>query len=181
MSENPPNDDKSKKQLTLVESGSDLQAVVQESLRILTDAQIYLPERIDMVSMFSNMTMQDNFEETMLPMLMRLMQPILSKEVLYPFVKEMCEKYPKWLEENEPILDKKIFDNYTEIFGCMKEIKHHFEKQDDTDDDVTKVRNFNELLELLKKSWKYGQLPPSLLRDLDTVPVPEFSGQCNLM
>lgn len=94
----------------LGESGSDLQAVIQESLKNLTEAKMNLPEGSDMTSMFANMGMQDNLEEDMLPMLMQFMQPLLSKEVLYPSIKELCDKFPTWLEEHEPTFDKEEFD-----------------------------------------------------------------------
>lgn len=94
----------------LGESGSDLQAVIQESLKNLTEAKMNLPDGSDMTSMFANMGMQDNLEEDMLPMLMQFMQPLLSKEVLSPSIKELCDKFPKWFEEHEPTLDKEEFD-----------------------------------------------------------------------
>lgn len=94
----------------LGESGSDLQAVIQESLKNLTEAKMNLPEGSDMTSMFANLGMQDTMEEDMLPMLMQFMQPLLSKEVLSPSIKELCDKFPKWLEEHEPTLDKEEFN-----------------------------------------------------------------------
>lgn len=94
----------------LGESGPDLQSVIQESLKNLTEAKMNLPEGSDMTSMFANMGIQDNLDEDMLPMLMQFMQPLLSKEVLYPSIKELCDKFPIWLEEHEPTFDKEEFD-----------------------------------------------------------------------
>lgn len=98
--------------LILGESGSDLQAVIQESLKSLSEVKQNLPEGSDMSSMFANMGIQDdvNIDEDMLPMLMQFMQPLLSKEVLYPSIKDLCDKYPKWLEDNELTYDKAEFD-----------------------------------------------------------------------
>lgn len=99
-------------ELMLGDAGSDLQAVIQESLKSLTEAKQNLPEGSDMTSIFANMGMQDdvNLDEDMMPMLMQFMQPLLSKEVLYPSIKDLCDKYPKWLEDNEPTSDKEEFD-----------------------------------------------------------------------
>lgn len=98
--------------LILGESGSDLQAVIQESLKSLSEVKQNLPEGSDMSSMFANMGIQDDIDvdEDMLPMLMQFMQPLLSKEVLYPSIKDLCDKYPKWLEDNELTSDKEEFD-----------------------------------------------------------------------
>jgi len=99
-------------ELILGDEGSDLQTVIQESLKSLSEAKQNLPEGSDMTSMFANMGIQDdiNLDEDMLPMLMQFMQPLLSKEVLYPSIKDLCDKYPKWLEDHEPTSDKEEFE-----------------------------------------------------------------------
>jgi len=99
-------------ELILGDEGSDLQTVIQESLKSLSEAKQNLPEGSDMTSMFANMGIQDdiNLDEDMLPMLMQFMQPLLSKEVLYPSIKDLCDKYPKWLEDHEPTFDKEEFE-----------------------------------------------------------------------
>lgn len=97
----------------LGDSGSDLQAVIQESLKSLSEAKQNLTEGTDMTSMFANMGIQNDVnldDEDMLPMLMQFMQPLLSKEVLYPSIKDLCDKYPKWLEEHEPKSGKEEYD-----------------------------------------------------------------------
>lgn len=99
-------------ELMLGDAGSDLQAVIQESLKSLSEAKQNLPEGSDMSSLFANMGIKDdiNLDEDMLPMLMQFMQPLLSKEVLYPSIKDLCDKYPKWLEDNKSTTDKEEFE-----------------------------------------------------------------------
>lgn len=99
-------------ELILGDAGSDLQAVIQESLKSLSEAKQNLPEGSDMTSMFANMGIRDDIsvDEDMLPMLMQFMQPLLSKEVLYPSIKDLCDKYPKWLEDNKSTCDKEEFE-----------------------------------------------------------------------
>jgi len=99
-------------ELMLGDAGPDLQAVIQESLKSLSDAKQNLPEGSNMASMFANMGIQDdiNIDEDMLPMLMQFMQPLLSKEVLYPSMKDICDKYPKWLEDHELTSEKDEYD-----------------------------------------------------------------------
>jgi len=94
------------------DAGFDLQAVIQESLKSLSEAKQNLPEGSDMTSMFANMGLQDDvhLSEDILPMLMQFMQPLLSKEVLYPSIKDLCDKYPKWLEDNELTFNKEEFE-----------------------------------------------------------------------
>lgn len=101
-------------ELLMQEAGPDLKAVIQESLKSLSEAKQNLPEGGDMASMFANMGLQDdvNLGEDMMPMLMQFMQPLLSKEVLYPSIKDVYDKFPKWLEDNEPTCDKEEFDRW---------------------------------------------------------------------
>lgn len=68
------------------------------------------------------------------------------------------------------------------MYDCVKEVRDHLESQQDTDDEVTKMRKFKELMELLKKMQECGQPPDELLRDVaDGNPLPENNGQCSLM
>lgn len=99
-------------QLMIGDADPELQAVIQESLKNLSDAKVNLPEGNDMASMLASMGMQQDFnsDDDMFPMLMTFMQPLLSKEILFPSIKDLCDKYPKWLEDNELIYDKEEFD-----------------------------------------------------------------------
>ncbi len=38
------------------------------------------------------------------------MQSLLSKELLYPAIKDMAEKFPDWLAQNRQKLEKEDFD-----------------------------------------------------------------------
>lgn len=93
---------------------SNMQAIIQETLKNLVDSKENLPEGSDLTSMFANLDMQDNaqinLEDDMLPMLMQFMQPLLSKDILYPSIKDLCDKYPKWLEDNEATSDKEEYE-----------------------------------------------------------------------
>ena len=50
--------------------------------------------------------------ENVLPMMENMMQSLLSAEILYPPLKELCNKYPDWLAENRQSLKHKEYDNY---------------------------------------------------------------------
>lgn len=104
-------------ELIFGEGGSDIQNVIQESLKSLSDAKQNLPEGSDMTSLFANMGMQDdiNLDEDMLPMLMQFIQPLINKETLYPSIKDLCDKFPKWLEDHESTFNKEEFDRYVII------------------------------------------------------------------
>lgn len=88
------------------------QSVIQESLKSLSEAKENLPEGSDMSSLFANMGLGDdiNLDEDMLPMMMQFLQPLFSKDVLYPSIKDLCDKFPQWLEDNKSIQAKEDLD-----------------------------------------------------------------------
>lgn len=68
------------------------------------------------------------------------------------------------------------------MFEIVKEVRSNLENQQDTDDEITKTRKFKELMELLKKMQDCGTPPDDLLKDIaNNGPIPENSGQCNVM
>lgn len=44
------------------------------------------------------------------PFMQGIMQSLLSKEVLYPSIKDIVDRYPAWLKDNQNKLDKKEYD-----------------------------------------------------------------------
>lgn len=44
-----------------------------------------------------------------------MMQSLLSKEVLYPSLKDILEKFPEWLRENESKLSPADKERYEQI------------------------------------------------------------------
>ncbi|VVC42777.1 Pex19 protein [Cinara cedri] len=171
-------------QMILDDGKSDIQSIIQESLKNLSDAKLNLPEKNDMTSMFANMSIKDliNSDKDMVPILMTCLQPFLNKESLYPVIKHLCDKYPKWLKDNELTSDKEKFINYARMFAFMMEIKDNLENQQDTDDEITKTRKFIELLEMLKKMQECGPPPDELIENTDDKSlIQKNSEQCNPM
>lgn len=44
------------------------------------------------------------------PFMQGMMQSLLSKEVLYPSLKELSDKYPAWLSENKGKIEQANYD-----------------------------------------------------------------------
>lgn len=99
-------------ELIFGEGGSDLQNVIQESLKSLSDAKQNLPEGSDMTSLFANMQDDVNLDEDMLPMIMQFIQPLMNKETLYPSIKDLSDKFPKWLEDHQSTFNKEELNRY---------------------------------------------------------------------
>ncbi|XP_036359241.1 peroxisomal biogenesis factor 19 isoform X1 [Octopus sinensis] len=125
-----------------------------------------------------------------LPVMQNMMKTLLSKEVLYPSLKEISQKYPKWLEENSGKTDKKLIENYKHQYTLMKTICNEFEKETTTDSDDVKNDRFNKILEFMQEMQELGQPPkeilgemaPGLEFDANGFPKLSHSGdQCSIM
>lgn len=101
-----------------------------------------------------------------LPVMQNMMKTLLSKEVLYPSLKEISQKYPKWLEENEGKTDKELIENYTLQYNLMKTICQEFEKETLADSEDTKNHRFKRILELMQEMQELGQPPKEILGEM---------------
>lgn len=107
----------------------------------------------DMMGQFEKMGMKDDFANTMETM----MKQLISKEVMYTPMKQVCEKFPEWLAENESKISKEDFENYTKQNECFQQIVEIYDKDPE---------NYDKVMELMQDMQKYGQPPPEVVKDL---------------
>ncbi|KAI4342250.1 hypothetical protein MLD38_026894 [Melastoma candidum] len=94
-------------------------------------------------------------------MVQTMMQQLLSKEILHEPMKEIGEKYPKWLEEHESTLSKEEYERYSHQYELIKELNQVYESEPD---------NFAKIVDLMQKMQDCGQPPNDIVRDL----APDF-------
>ncbi|KAM9845149.1 peroxisomal biogenesis factor 19 [Aulostomus maculatus] len=129
-------------------------------------------------------------EGNILPIMQSIMQNLLSKEVLYPSLKEITTKYPEWLDANKPSLSPEDYQRYEQQAKIMGEICQQFEKEDEGDKDSM----FESIMELMQKLQDLGQppkelagdAPPGFNFDMDSLNLPGGPGagaaeQCSVM
>ncbi|KAM8851435.1 peroxisomal biogenesis factor 19 [Spinachia spinachia] len=127
-----------------------------------------------------------------LPVMQSIMQNLLSKEVLYPSLKEITAKYPEWLEDNKPSLSPEDYKRYEEQAKIMGEICKSFENEEQEAQD--KEGTFESIMELMQKLQDLGQppkelagdAPPGFNFDMESLNLPGGPGagageQCSLM
>ncbi|TRY81978.1 hypothetical protein DNTS_030983 [Danionella cerebrum] len=147
----------------------------------------------DLVKTLENLGLNENGEGggddgNILPIMQSIMQNLLSKDVLYPSLKEITDKYPEWLENNRQSLPPDQFQRYEQQFKIMGEICSQFEKDGDND------RTFESILELMQKLQDLGQppkelageAPPGFNFDPEAMHLPGVQGvpgaeQCSVM
>ncbi|KAM3605394.1 uncharacterized protein V6R79_024881 [Siganus canaliculatus] len=127
-----------------------------------------------------------------LPIMQSIMQNLLSKEVLYPSLKEITAKYPEWLDTNKSSLSPEDFQRYEQQAKIMGEICGHFEKEDEVAGE--KESRFENIMDLMQKLQDLGQppkelagdAPPGFNFDPESLNLPGGSGlgageQCSIM
>ncbi|XP_047330706.1 peroxisome biogenesis protein 19-2-like [Impatiens glandulifera] len=90
-----------------------------------------------------------------------MMQQLLSKEILNEPMKEIGERYPKWLEDNKSKLSKDEFDRYSNQYELIKDLNIVYETEPD---------NFTKIVELMQKMQECGQPPNDIVKEL----APDF-------
>ncbi|XP_057467071.1 peroxisome biogenesis protein 19-1-like [Actinidia eriantha] len=90
-----------------------------------------------------------------------MMQQLLSKEILHEPMKEIGERYPKWLEEHKSKLSKDDYERYSHQYKLIKDLIEVYE---------TEPGNFNKVVELMQKMQECGQPPNDIILEL----APDF-------
>ncbi|XP_073965094.1 peroxisomal biogenesis factor 19 isoform X2 [Choristoneura fumiferana] len=145
----------------------------------------------DLANMFGNFNLgegQGQEGNMFLPFMQGMMQSLLSKEVLYPSLKELVDKYPAWLEENKGKVSQDEYDRYCKQQELMLQVCSELEPEQESDPDDVKRKRFEVVLDLMQKMQDLGQPPTELVGDIAAPPAgfaPPVGGndpsQCALM
>lgn len=94
-------------------------------------------------------------------MMETMMQQLLSKEILHEPMKEIGERYPKWLQEHEGSLSKEDYERYAHQYELIKELNEVYEND---------PGNFTKIFDLMQKMQECGQPPNDIVQEL----APDF-------
>ncbi|XP_068271391.1 peroxisomal biogenesis factor 19 [Nyctibius grandis] len=125
-------------------------------------------------------------EGGVLPAMRSVMQSLLSKDVLYPSLKEITEKYPEWLQRHGPALPAEQYERYRAQLGVMGRICRQLEGERPGEGEAERRARFETLLDLMQQLQDLGhppkelagESPPGLNLDL---PGAAGAEQCRLM
>lgn len=90
-------------------------------------------------------------QNAFLPFMQGMMQSLLSKEVLYPSLKDILEKYPGWLEENKEKISTDEYDRYKKQQELMEQVCTQLEQETSAVTDEQKREQFEKVLSLMQK------------------------------
>ncbi|GJQ75380.1 hypothetical protein Trydic_g23556 [Trypoxylus dichotomus] len=171
----------------VTDTSSDFSSAISQTLRGLSEGAENLQNPLseqDFFSMFGGATAGTGEQNGFIPFMQGMMQSLLSKEVLYPSLKDILEKFPEWLQQNESTLSPEEKERYQNQQKLMQDVCKELESETDADSADAKRQRFEKVLNLMQKLQDYGQPPSDLVGDVgpsipfDAQGNPE---QCSLM
>ncbi|TDG45407.1 hypothetical protein AWZ03_008173 [Drosophila navojoa] len=121
----------------------------------------------DIASMFGSLNLEGGESDgnSFLPFMEGMMQSLLSAEILLPSIKELLEKYPKYLEENDAKLSAEDKERYQKQMELYKVIEGHLQSEKPDDTPSVKREKFRVVLDDMRKLQDYGQPPAEILAE----------------
>ncbi|KAJ4811861.1 hypothetical protein LUZ62_024427 [Rhynchospora pubera] len=86
-----------------------------------------------------------------------MMHQLLSKEILHEPMKEIAQKYPKWLEEHKESLSKDEYSRYSRQYQFIVRLNEVYENDSE---------NFTKIVELMQKMQECGQPPNDIVQEI---------------
>jgi peroxin-19 len=86
-----------------------------------------------------------------------MMRQLLSKELMYDPMKQVCKKYPMWLAEAKAQLTDEEYKRYGMQYQYFQRIVACYETTPD---------NYPRLMELMNDIQEYGQPPSEIIKEL---------------
>ncbi|KAH7401560.1 Pex19 protein family-domain-containing protein [Pyrenochaeta sp. MPI-SDFR-AT-0127] len=96
--------------------------------------------------------------------LMGMMEQLTNKDILYEPMKELDDKFPKWMEENRDKVTKDDLKRYEEQQSLVREIVGRFERKGYSDGNAGD-REY--IVERMQKMQAAGSPPPDLVGDMN--------------
>lgn len=103
------------------------------------------------------------------PQIFEMMQNLLSKELLYPALKDLSPKFEEWLKKNGPTLGKEEKERYEKQICMINDIIGVFD-----DESLSNQERFERNLDLMEQMQSLGSPPEELT-------VPEGMSKCSIM
>jgi len=142
------------------------------------------PDLATLLSSLNNLGVDGETEEGLHGFLETMMSQLMSKEVLYEPLKEMHEKFPSYLIENEGKLSQEDKGRYKKQQKTVSQILAVFEAKDYSEEDPEIGLK---VMALMHEMQEYGappaeimgELPPGVAMGPDG--LPQLPGDCRIM
>ena len=116
-------------------------------------------------------------------MMQGMMENLLSKDLLYPSLKELKENYPSWLSDNEEKLTQEDYTKYKNQNDIIIQLCDLFEEESKEDTDQIKKQRTEKVIGLMQKMQVYGQPPSDMVSGISgsSPSLPAMPQQCSVM
>eukprot|EP00752_Nemacystus_decipiens_P007813 g6978.t1 len=95
-----------------------------------------------------------------------IMQQLLSRELMYDPIKQICDTYPEWLATHRDSLPPADYQRYGQQYQSFQRVLAVYETEPD---------NFPRLMELMQDMQEHGQVPAEIIKEL--APGLEFNAE----
>uniref|UniRef100_A0A7S1CAN0 Peroxin-19 n=1 Tax=Bicosoecida sp. CB-2014 TaxID=1486930 RepID=A0A7S1CAN0_9STRA len=106
-----------------------------------------------MMEQFERMGEKEDFQS----IVDNMMRQMLSKEIMYVPMKQIAERFPEWLADNEKKLSEEEYEKYGMQYQYFQRIVAVYETEPD---------NFPKLMELMQDMQETGQPPSEIIKEL---------------
>jgi len=103
--------------------------------------------------------------EDLIHVMKNMMQNLLSKDLLYPALKDTVDKYPSWLTANKNLIIESEYNRFCKQYDMMKRACEEYESEQDSDSSEVKKARFERILDLMQKMQECGHPPKELIGD----------------
>ncbi|XP_076662952.1 peroxisomal biogenesis factor 19 isoform X2 [Andrena cerasifolii] len=145
-------------------ASTDFQSAIAQALNDLSATSENLQSEADLSEMLGQASLEDG-PSAILPVMQGMLQHLLSKEILYPSLKELVDKYPEWLEERKTRISSSDLQRFTKQLELMRQVCTELEKEKDEDTETIKKERFDLVMSLMQEVQGCGQLPEELVGD----------------
>ncbi|XP_071480110.1 peroxisomal biogenesis factor 19-like [Diadema antillarum] len=143
---------------------ADTMTRLAQNARDLQEGQI--PDE-ELLRSLGGMNLEEGDAE-LLPMVQTMMHSLLSKDVLYPSLKEVVDKYQGWLDENKTTISSSDHQRYSEQHRIMMALCTEYEGEQDSDSVTVRQQRMTKIMDLIQKMESLGQPPAEIVGDMNT-------------
>merc|ERR1712223_748967 len=140
------------------------------------------PSEEELQAMFANLGVADSGGvppgglgeglNNLMQMMEGMMQSLLSKDLLYPAMKELAEKYPDYLADNREKLSEEKYAAYNKQCELTRRICFKFEEEDEKKDtEAMKKERFGAIMGMMQEMQALGHPPKELTGETEGPPT----------
>lgn len=107
----------------------------------------------DMMSSFEELGEKEDYAEA----IDNVMRQLLSRDLMYDPIRQICNKYPEWLADHRPNLREVEYLNYGKQYQIFQKLLAVYDIEPD---------NFPRLMELMFDIQQYGQIPAAIIKQI---------------